>query len=131
MTNQRCLPCFRALFDVVACCCCSLRHILYYSLRHYLDTIVAQVSPECDKAALPEAAREQLDKYDKELYLEPDCVDPSTPLPMHCNFMGLGQECRACFMTCDGAERYIMDFADEYAVWVSAPAGLFRAPGIS
>ncbi|CAB1114879.1 unnamed protein product [Ectocarpus sp. CCAP 1310/34] len=36
--------------------------------------------------------------YDKGLYLEPDCVNGASPMPVHCNYMGLGQECRGCFM---------------------------------
>lgn len=57
--------------------------------------------------------------YDKDLYLEPNCVNGHSPLPVHCNYMGLGQECRGCYMTCCGAMKYMADFADEYAEWVS------------
>lgn len=57
--------------------------------------------------------------YDKDLYLEPDCVNGAVPLPVHCNYMGLGQECRGCYMTCEGVERYMEDFADEIEEWVS------------
>lgn len=71
-------------------------------------------------SAISAAAAEQLAIYDKDLYLEPDCVNGAVPLPVHCNYMGLGQECRGCFMTCDGATRYTDDFADEIAVWVSS-----------
>lgn len=63
-------------------------------------------------------------KYDKDLYLEEDCINGTVPLPVHCNYLGLGQECRGCFTTCDGAERYLEDFAAEYAVWVRLASNL-------
>ena len=56
--------------------------------------------------------------YDKDLYLEPNCVNGYTPLPVHCNYMGLGQECRGCYKTCDGAAKYMADFPSEVAAWV-------------
>lgn len=62
---------------------------------------------------------EQLSIYDKDIYVDSDCVDGETPLPVHCNYMGVGQECRGCFTTCDGAERYMIDYAEEIAEWVS------------
>lgn len=77
------------------------------------------VGQGCSKDELSGAAQGQLDIYDNDLYLEPNCVNGYTPLPLHCNYMGLGQECRGCFMTCDGAKKYKTDFAAEYAVWVS------------
>lgn len=60
--------------------------------------------------------------FDQDLYLEPACTSGATPLPVHCNYMGIGQECRGCYMTCDGVSRYLEDFAEEYAVWVSCVA---------
>lgn len=78
-----------------------------------------QTAEECSKSALSDAAVEQLDIYDKDLYLEPDCVNGATPLPVHCNYMGLGQECRGCYMTCDGVMQYMEDFASEVEIWVS------------
>lgn len=77
-----------------------------------------QTEEECSVSALSAAAAEQMDMFGKGLYLEPACVDGTQPLPMHCNYMGIGQECRGCFMTCDGATSYIENFADEIAVWV-------------
>ncbi|CAM9668249.1 unnamed protein product [Ectocarpus sp. 12 AP-2014] len=79
---------------------------------------VARVqAQECIVSSLSDAAQEQLSMYDKGLYLEPDCVNGASPMPVHCNYMGLGQECRGCFMTCDGATRYLDDFAEEISVW--------------
>lgn len=72
---------------------------------------------ECSYSALSDAAQEQLDVYDKDLYLEPDCVNGAVPLPVHCNYMGLGQECRGCYLTCDGATKYMEDFPEEIEVW--------------
>lgn len=69
-------------------------------------------------SALSDAAAEQLSIYDKAVYLEPDCINGATPLPVNCNHMGLGQECRGCFLTCDGAMKYMEDFAAEIAQWV-------------
>lgn len=69
-------------------------------------------------SALSGAEVEQLGIYGKDLYLEPDCVNGATPLPVHCNYMGLGQECRGCFLTCDGATQYMDDFSEEITVWV-------------
>lgn len=60
--------------------------------------------------------------YSKDLYLEPGCVNGTTPLPMHCNYMGLGQECRGCYMTCMGVMMYMQDYAEEYAIWVRSDA---------
>lgn len=71
------------------------------------------------KAALSDADLEQLSIYDKDIYVDFDCVDSETPLPVHCNYMGVGQECRGCFTTCDGALRYMGDYAGELDVWVS------------
>lgn len=85
-----------------------------------IKTTDGQTEAECSKAAMSDAAVEQLDMYDKDLYLEADCVNGVVPLPVHCNYMGLGQECRGCFLTCDGATRYQEDFAAEIDVWVSA-----------
>ena len=76
-------------------------------------------SQECSKSSLSQAAQEQLDIYDKDLYLEPACVNGTVPLPVHCNYMGLGQECRGCYMTCEGAMKYMDDFPQEIADWVS------------
>ena len=70
-------------------------------------------------SAISAAAAEQLAMYDKDLFLDSNCVDDATPLPFHCNFMGIGQECRGCFTTCDGAAMYIEAFAEEIAVFVS------------
>lgn len=81
-------------------------------------TAGGQPEAECSLSALSDAALEQLSIYDKDLYLERDCVNGATPLPVHCNYMGLGQECRGCFLTCDGATKYMGDFSEEIAVWV-------------
>lgn len=87
-----------------------------------------QTEDTCSLSALSDAAMEQLNIYDKDLYLEPDCVNGTTPLPVHCNFMGLGQECRGCFLTCDGAMKYMDDFPDEITVW-GADAIVHFCPG--
>lgn len=76
-------------------------------------------------STLSDAAKEQLSIYDKSIYVEPDCVDSATPLPVHCNQMNLGQECRGCYLTCEGARKYIEDFAGEIDEWVSAAAFFF------
>eukprot|EP00904_Undaria_pinnatifida_P012394 jgi/Undpi1/8285/HiC_scaffold_25.g10754.m1 len=83
----------------------------------FLGVARGQTEEECSVSALSAAAAEQMDMFGKGLYLEPACVDGTQPLPMHCNYMGIGQECRGCFMTCDGATSYIENFADEIAVW--------------
>lgn len=57
--------------------------------------------------------------YDKDLYLEDGCVNGAVPLPVNCNYMGLGQACRGCFTTCAGAQKYMEDFPDEIGVWVN------------
>ncbi|CAM9343904.1 unnamed protein product, partial [Hapterophycus canaliculatus] len=72
---------------------------------------------ECSLSALPDAAVEQLNMYDKDLYLEDDCINGAVPLPVHCNYMGLGQACRGCYTTCAGAEKYMETFPDEIGVW--------------
>jgi len=80
------------------------------------------------KAALSDSDLEQLSIYDKDIYVDSDCVDSETPLPVHCNYMGLGQECRGCFKTCDGALRYMDDYAAEIAEWVSYIAQALGCP---
>lgn len=77
-----------------------------------------QTASECSLEALSDAAVEQLEIYDKGLYLEPNCANGFTPMPVHCNYMGLGQECRGCFESCDGAMKYMDDWPQEIDVWV-------------
>lgn len=63
--------------------------------------------------------REQLEMYDKDLYLDPTCSEVSADPVNHCNMFGIGQDCRACYMTCEGAMAYMIDFSGEYDVVVS------------
>ncbi|CAN0035810.1 unnamed protein product [Ectocarpus fasciculatus] len=63
----------------------------------------------CNIDSLSDADQQQLALYDSDMYLEDDCVNDSTPLPLSCNYMGLGQECRGCFLTCVGALKYMED----------------------
>lgn len=58
--------------------------------------------------------------YDKGMYIDPECSDTSIDPLNHCNYLGIGQDCRGCYMTCEGAMRYKEDFAAEYAIVVSA-----------
>lgn len=68
----------------------------------------------CIKESLSDADLVSLEIYDNDMYVEPDCVDDSiTELVVGCNFMGLGQSCRGCYMTCEGALKYIEDNGDE------------------
>lgn len=63
--------------------------------------------------------REQMDKYGKDLYIDPACSETSIDPVNHCNMFGIGQNCRGCYNTCEGALLYKEDFAAEYAVVVS------------
>lgn len=75
---------------------------------------------ECSKASLSDAAQEQLDTYDNDMSLDEKCVDDSaSTLVVGCNYMGLGQECRGCYMTCDGAVKYMEDHPEQIDAWVS------------
>ena len=52
----------------------------------------------CSRNSLNDANQQHLALYDNDMYLEDDCVKDSTSLPLSCNYMGLGQECRGCFL---------------------------------
>ena len=73
---------------------------------------------ECQRSSMTAADQMQLDVYDTDMYLDPACV--SDNIPNGCNYFGLGQECRGCFMTCDGASTYLEDKAQEIAEKVRA-----------
>lgn len=61
---------------------------------------------ECNRSSLTAADLESLDVYDFDMYIESGCLQ-TTNLPNGCNFMGLGQGCRGCYSTCEGALYYI------------------------
>eukprot|EP00903_Cladosiphon_okamuranus_P007826 g7572.t1 len=69
----------------------------------------------CNVDTLAEATRVgYMEPYELDLYIEPLCVEPAEHvLPNGCNFMGLGQGCRSCFKTCDGALAYMKAFEVE------------------
>ncbi|CAM9210567.1 unnamed protein product [Ascophyllum nodosum] len=69
---------------------------------------------ECSFSSLSDATQEQLAIYAKDIYIEPDCLGGATPLLL-CNYLGLGQECRGCFTTCDGAQDFVSDNPGEIA----------------
>ena len=69
--------------------------------------------------ALDDSMREQMERYDKELFIDPACSEVSEDPVNHCNMLGIGQNCRGCYNTCEGAIQYRIDFAGEYAVVVS------------
>ena len=60
--------------------------------------------------------REQMERYDKELLIDPACSEVSEDPVNHCNMLGIGQNCRGFYNTCEGAIQYRIDFAGEYAV---------------
>ena len=60
-----------------------------------------------------------MERYDKELFIDPACSEVSIDPVNHCNMMGIRQDCRGCYNTCEGAILYRTDFAEEYAVVVS------------
>lgn len=85
----------------------------------------AQTADECSYDNLSEANRGYLDLYDKGVYIDPECAAEHAPgdVVAHCNMFNLGQECRGCHNTCEGALAYREDFPDEYAQYVSAVVG--------
>eukprot|EP00903_Cladosiphon_okamuranus_P011455 g10790.t1 len=85
----------------------------------YIDDDGNQVAREaeddepCSVSALSVVAMEEINTYERGLYLEPECDGDTPALLSNCNFMGLGRRCRGCFMTLDGARRYRADFAGD------------------
>lgn len=76
--------------------------------------------PECVASSLSTAALEQLATYDNDIQLDDECVNnEDRKLVVGCNYMGLGQTCRGCYMTCQGALRYLEDYPDQIEEWVS------------
>eukprot|EP00752_Nemacystus_decipiens_P018678 g16744.t2 len=68
-------------------------------------------------AALSSYAVEKLYQYDRRLYFDPECENDTANLP-YCNFMGLGQGCRGCFMSLAGARKYRAEVvADDTFDW--------------
>lgn len=65
------------------------------------------MNAECNRSSLTAADLEGLDVYDLDMYIEPACMETTEHLPNGCNFMGLGQGCRGCYETCEGALYYI------------------------
>lgn len=55
-------------------------------------------------------ASSYLQRYDKAVYTEPMCVSSSVGAPVWCNDFGTGQECRSCWLSCDGARTYASEF---------------------
>lgn len=72
----------------------------------------------CSVSALSDIAMEQLNTYDRGLYLDPECDSEISSLPFHCNFMGLGLRCRGCFMTMAGARKFKADVGGDMLDWV-------------
>ena len=68
--------------------------------------------------SLSQETVDELEMYDKEVYNEPACLE-APPLPIQCNFMGISQDCSACFMTCDGANKFLADTLLDIEEWVS------------
>eukprot|EP00752_Nemacystus_decipiens_P006195 g5590.t1 len=66
----------------------------------------------CVRSSLTAEDLEGLDVYDFDMYVEPACMTPEH-LPNGCNFMGLGQGCRGCYETCEGALYYIKMHKEE------------------
>lgn len=72
----------------------------------------------CSVSALSADAMEQLDMYERGLYLDQECDSDISALLFNCNFMGLGKRCRGCFMTMAGARKYKAEVADDMLDWV-------------
>ena len=89
-----------------------------------MDSGDDSVEAECVRASLTAADLEGLDVYDFDMYVESACLTPEY-LPNGCNFMGLGQACRGCYETCEGALYYIKMHQDEIALKVGK--GVFRS----
>lgn len=62
---------------------------------------------ECRRASLTAEDLESLDVFDFDMYIDPGCMETIEHRPNGCNFMGLGQGCRGCYETCEGALYYV------------------------
>lgn len=80
---------------------------------------------ECKRESLTAADLEGLDVYDYDMYIEPACTEFTEHLPNGCNFMGLGQGCRGCYETCEGALYYIKMHKDEIDLKVGQKQALW------
>lgn len=80
-------------------------------LPHITSHAAAQ--GDCSLDELTDAQRTQMEIYDKDLYLDPNCTS-SVGAVHHCNYMGIAPDCRGCYSTCEGALLYMEDFMEEY-----------------
>jgi len=78
---------------------------------------------ECNSESLTTANLEGLDVYEFGMYIEPACMETTEHLVSGCNFMGLGQGCRGCYKTCEGALYYVKMHQEEITLKVGLTSG--------
>lgn len=80
------------------------------------DSLLIQkqtIDSVCNVDNLPaQIVEADLDMYDKALYREPACLG-EPPLPAQCDYMGLAEDCSCCFMTCEGANKYLAEYLED------------------